>query len=236
VSVGGRADHSDVRAARAVPSRSRLRAESGDSGVARRATDPRRASLRWCRTAILPGVNESVARIAALLQERNSIDTKIAKIIGRPVTAGHLGEWIASQIFDIRLEESAATQGFDGRFRSGALQGCTVNIKWYMKRTGLLDTTEFRGLDYYLVLTGPPSPAGSSRGISRPWCIQAVFLFEARQVRAGQAARRVRSGIASSVIRKYWDAAEIYPEARSPLLIATAEQVQMLRTFHPPPM
>jgi hypothetical protein len=51
----------------------------------------------------------------------------------------------------------AATQGFDGRFRSGAVGGCTVNIKCYMKRTGLLDTTQFQDLDYYLVLTGPPS-------------------------------------------------------------------------------
>jgi hypothetical protein len=179
-------------------------------------------------------VDEPVARIAALLQERNSIDASIAKIIDRPVTAGHLGEWIASQIFDITLEESAATQGFDGRFRSGTLRGCTVNIKWYMKRTGLLDTTEFPGLDYYLVLTGPPSPAGSSRGITRPWCIQAVFLFEAHQVRTGQAARGVRSGIASSVIKKHWDAAEIYPQARNTLLTATPEQVQMLRMFPAP--
>jgi hypothetical protein len=59
-----------------------------------------------------------------------------------------------------------------------------------------------------------------------------MFLFEARQVRAGQAARGVRSGIASSVIRKRWDAAEIYPQARNPMLIATPEQVQMLRMFH----
>jgi hypothetical protein len=180
-------------------------------------------------------VDESIAHIAALLRERNTIDASIAKIIDRPVTAGHLGEWIASRIFDIALEGSAATQGFDGRFRSGALGGCTVNIKWYMKRTGLLDTAAFRDLDYYLVLTGPPSPAGSSRGISRPWCIQAAFLFEARKVRAGQASRGVRSGIASSVIRKHWDAAEIYPQARNPALRPTPEQVQMLRMFQPVP-
>ena len=179
-------------------------------------------------------MDESLARIAALLGERNRVDASIAKVIDRPVTAGHLGEWIASQIFDIALAESAANQGFDGRFRSGSLRGCTVNIKWYMKRTGLLDTTEFPDLDYYLVLTGPASPSGSSRGISRPWCIQAVFLLEARQVRAGQVARGVRSGIASSVIRKRWDAAEIYPQARNPLLIATPEQVQLLQMFHPP--
>jgi hypothetical protein len=40
---------------------------------------------------------ESITRIAALLQERNRIDATIAEIIDRPVTAGHLGEWIASQ-------------------------------------------------------------------------------------------------------------------------------------------
>jgi hypothetical protein len=92
------------------------------------------------------------------------------------VTAGHLGEWLASRIFDIQLEESAATQGYDGRFRTGPLVGRTVNVKWYMKRTGLLDTTDYPKLDYYLVLTGPPAPAGSSRGLTRPWCVQGVFL------------------------------------------------------------
>jgi hypothetical protein len=178
-------------------------------------------------------VDESVASIAALLHQRNKIDASIAKVINRPVTAGHLGEWIASQIFGIALNKSAAAQGFDGRFGPGPLQGRTVNIKWYMKRTGLLDTTAFPGLDYYLVLTGPPSPSGSSRGITRPWCIQAVFLFEARQLNAEQTARGIRSGIASSVIRQRWDEAEIYPQARNHLLIATPEQVQMLRLFSP---
>jgi hypothetical protein len=32
----------------------------------------------------------------------------IAEIIERPMTAGHLGEWIAAQIFDIALEPSTA--------------------------------------------------------------------------------------------------------------------------------
>ena len=40
-----------------------------------------------------------------------------------------LGEWIASRIFDIALEDSAATQSIDGKFRSGALQSCTVNMQ-----------------------------------------------------------------------------------------------------------
>jgi hypothetical protein len=72
---------------------------------------------------------DSLARAAALLRERNAIDAELAKLTGRPMTSGHLGEWIAAQVFDIELEPSAAAAGIDGRFRSGALHGRTVNIK-----------------------------------------------------------------------------------------------------------
>lgn len=99
---------------------------------------------------------DSLARAAALLRERNAIDAELARIIQRPMTSGHLGEWIAAQVFDIELEASAVAAGIDGRFRSGPLQGRSVNIKWYLKREGMLDTTECAALDYYLVLTGPP--------------------------------------------------------------------------------
>jgi hypothetical protein len=58
------------------------------------------------------------------------------------MTSGHLGEWIAAQVFDIELEGSAVAAAIDGRFRSDPLQGQTVNTKWYFKREGLLDTTE----------------------------------------------------------------------------------------------
>ena len=46
------------------------------------------------------------------------------------MTAGHLGEWIAAQVFDIELERSAY---IGGQFRTGPLQGQTVNMKWYLK-------------------------------------------------------------------------------------------------------
>lgn len=93
-----------------------------------------------------------LARAAALLHERNAIDAELAELIGRPMTSGHLGEWIAAQSFNIELEASAAAAGIDGHVRSGALQGRTVNIKWYLKRERPLDTTELAALDYYLVL------------------------------------------------------------------------------------
>ena len=135
--------------------------------------------------------------------------------------------------FDIELEASAVAAGIDGRFRSGPLQGRTVNIKWYLKREGLLDMTESTALDYYLVLTGPQSPALSSRGTTRPWCIEAVYLFEARQLRSEQVERGVKRGVASSVIRQQWDAAEIYPSATNPSLAGVTQQAEQLRLFAP---
>ena len=147
------------------------------------------------------------------------------------MASGHLGEWIAAQVFDIELEASAAAAGIDGRFRSGPLQDRTVNVKWYLKREGLLDTTSSEALDFYLVLTGPSSPAESSRGTARPWCIQAVFLFDARQLRSEQMTRGVRQGTASSVIKQQWAAAEIYPAATNAQLVITPQQAEQIRLF-----
>jgi len=147
------------------------------------------------------------------------------------MTSGHLGEWIAAQIFSIELEPSAAAAGIDGRFGSGALQGRTVNIKWYLKREGVLDTAKLAALDYYLLLTGPPWAAASSRGTTRPWCIQAVFLFDAQQLRSEQVRRGVKLGVASSVISQQRAAVEIYPMATNPQLTVTSQQAELLRLF-----
>ena len=168
-------------------------------------------------------------RITELLREQNAVDAEIATIVHRPMTSGHLGEWIASRVFDIELEPTDAATAIDGRFRSGSLRGRTVNIKCYLKREGMLDMSESDQLDYYLVLTGPPSGAVSSRGATRPWCIEAVFLFDARKLRAEQIERGVKRGIASSVLKSQWTAAEIYPAAGSSLLTITSSQADMLR-------
>jgi hypothetical protein len=173
----------------------------------------------------------SLARAASLLRQRNVIDAELSRLTQRPMTSGHLGEWIAAQVFDIELEASAVAAGIDGRFRSGPLQGRSVNIKWYLKREGLLDTTESTALDYYLVLTGPPSAAISSRGTTRPWCIEAVFLFDARQLRSEQMMRGVKRGVASSVIKQQWTAAEIYPSSTSATLTVTLQQAEQLKLF-----
>jgi hypothetical protein len=174
-----------------------------------------------------------VRRAAELLRDRNAIDADLARIIARPVTAGHLGEWIASVIFDIELESSASAKGIDGRFRSGPLQGRTVNVKWYMKHQGLLDTTEHAALVYYLVLAGPPSPAGSSRGTTQPWCIDSVYLIDARRLQTEQLARGVKLGIASSVTKQQWLSAQVYPPTAASPLPLTREQADLLQLFEP---
>lgn len=175
----------------------------------------------------------TMERIAGLLRERNAIDDQIAAVIHRPMTSGHLGEWIASRIFDIELESSAVAAGIiDGRFRSGSLQSRTVNIKWYLKREGMLDISESVQPDHYLVLAGPLATAASSWGEVRPWCIEAVFLFDGRRLRAEQIGRGVKLGVASSVTKQQWAAAQIYPGSSS-LLAITPEQAKLLRLFHP---
>lgn len=173
----------------------------------------------------------SLAQAASLLRERNTIDAELAGLIQRPMTSGHLGEWIAAQVFDIELEASAVAAGIDGHFRSGSLQGRTVNVKWYLKREGLLDMTESAALDYYLVLTGPSSAAVSSRGATRPWRIDSVFLFNARRLRSEQTVRGVKQGVASSVIMQQWKAAEIYPSPTNPELTVTQHQEDQLKLF-----
>ncbi len=44
---------------------------------------------------------DSLKNLAALVHERNEVSARITQIIGRPALIGHLGEFIAGEIFDI---------------------------------------------------------------------------------------------------------------------------------------
>lgn len=170
-------------------------------------------------------------RVAELVRTRNSIDAEIGQITGRPVVTGHLGEWIASKIFDIRLESSAVSKAIDGTFTTGPLAGKTVNVKWYGKHESLLDMSDDPRLDYYLVMTGPKSPAISSRGGTRPLLITQVFLFDAAALLAALRERGVKIGVASSIRSMHWEAAEIFPRQNSGVLALTDEQRDALGLF-----
>ncbi len=174
---------------------------------------------------------ERLERLADLIRQRNNIEKAITDIIGRPALVGHVGEYIASKIFNIELEESATSRSIDGKFNDGALAGRTMNIKWYGKQENILDITPDYLPDYYLVLSGPKSSAASSRGTTRPWKISSVFLFESEPLMERLEDRGVKIGIATSVRSNLWDEAMIYTEQRNKTLILSDNQKHQLALF-----
>ncbi len=176
-------------------------------------------------------MTNNLNRLAILLTEMNSTGNRISEITQRPANIGHTGEYIASKIFDIELEESASAKGIDGHFKSGSLAGKSVNIKWYSKLEYMLDITPESLPDYYLVMTGPKGQAVSSRGGIRPWLINYVFLFNAAELETELNARGVKIGVASSVRKHEWQAAEIYPNKRSMVYRLSDEQMAKILAF-----
>jgi hypothetical protein len=150
-------------------------------------------------------------RLADLLRRRNALDDEIAQIIGRPALPGHIGEFIAAEVFDIQLAESASTPGYDGVFRSGPLAGETVNVKLQTRRDGTLDIPA-QVPDRLLVLAGRAVPPGSSAGTRRPMEIAEVFLFDAVGLVDRLHTRGVAVGTATSVTGGEWERARLWPE------------------------
>ena len=97
---------------------------------------------------------DDLKQLAKLIDTRNQIEREITALVGRPAAIGHIGEYIASRVFNIALEESASHKSSDGYFREEPLKGHTVNIKWFAFQEGLLDITPESLPDYYLVLAG----------------------------------------------------------------------------------
>ena len=174
---------------------------------------------------------DPVLELADLLRRRNEIDGDIASLIGRPAERGHIGEFVAAHIFDIRLADSATSRALDGWFTDGPLAGRSVNVKFYGRHEGLLDASPRGTVDYYLVLCGPRTPAQSSRGTSRPLIVSQVFLLESEGLHDAWEARGVRVGVASSVRRDVWAAAEIYPTRNPRLYDLSHAQLDRLKAL-----
>ncbi len=172
-------------------------------------------------------------RLADLLRRYNAFGDEIAGLIGRPAERGHVGEYIAASVFHLTPERSARKRAHDGTFATGALAGHTVNVKWYGKQEGVLDLHARRPPEYYLALTGPVGSAVSSRGATRPWVIQFVYLFDSKHLLADLRARGVKIRTGSSVRRELWTAAEIYPEPQNTTLVLCQEQRDLLALFGP---
>ena len=170
-------------------------------------------------------------QLTFLLARRNAIDEKITALIDRPALSGYIWEWIAQEIFRVKLEQPANRKDFDGRFTDGPLAGETVNVKWYGKRDGLLDINPAGVPDNYLVLTGPKAGAMTSRGQTRPLVITEVFLFDAPALVEQFRVQKRRLGVAAYVRQHEWEAARVYPEAaprtRLPLTDAKREALKL---------
>ena len=162
---------------------------------------------------------------------RNENEVAITRVIGRPALLGHIGEYIASQIFNIALAKKATNPGIDGWFRSFPLAGESVDIKMYAKREAMLDINPQQLPGYYLVLAGPKSSAVSSRGTVRPWGIKEVFLFEATPLVARLRRRGVNVGTATGVREAEWERARIFPASPGAPLRLTKDQQAALRRF-----
>ncbi len=170
-------------------------------------------------------------RLASLLHERNQIDEQISGLINRPATQGHIGEFISSQVFGIRLMESASNKAIDGYFTIGLLAGKSVDIKFYGKQEGLLAINEGEQPDYFLVLTGPVSPALSSKGQQRLCVVDHVYIFDGKALASELLRRGVKFGVATSVKKDQWEAAEIYPIQRNKTIILADDQKKLLGLF-----
>ena len=176
---------------------------------------------------------EELEKLAKLIRAKNKIDDKIAEIIGRPSSIGNLGEYLASKIFNIKLNQSATKKCFDGYFTQKPLQGQTVNIKFYTKRNNTLDINLncLSDPDYYIVITGPKTGSGSSRGTTEPFVITKVYLFNSQKLIHELNNCRVKIGTATSVYSKLWEEAEIYPKKSNNIISLSKEQVEQLRLF-----
>jgi hypothetical protein len=146
-------------------------------------------------------------------------------LIGRPAAAGSIGEFVAAKVFGINLMRSGSHPGHDGVFERGPLAGKTVNVKTYGRQEFVLDISPHPS-DYYLVLTGP---AGQAR--VRPWVIDSVYLFEHQRLVAELTSRAVKIGVATSVRRAQWNAAQVYPSQPTSPLQLTGHQVALIGLF-----
>jgi hypothetical protein len=72
----------------------------------------------------------------------------------------------------------------------------------------------------------------TSRGRVRPWVIESVFLFDARDLVAKLVERKVRIGVATSVAQRLWETAEVYPVPGNTKLVLSDEQRKLLGLFH----
>lgn len=169
-------------------------------------------------------------RLASLLKSRNTIDSKIATLIGHATNAQSVGEYIASAIFDIVLDKPAMHRNSDGHFLRGPLVGKSVDVQWRIHQDGILHLRTDPLPDYYLVFVGSKELT-DLHTLSIPWLIESVYLFQAAELFNALRERGVQVGTGTSITGPLWERAEIYPLQRNTALILSQEQRAMLALF-----
>jgi len=94
----------------------------------------------------------------------------------------------------------------------------------------VLDLHEDAPPDFYLVLAGP-RPSTVSRGGVRPWLIENAYLFDAHVIHSELTERGTKIGIAASIRKHQWAAAEIYPTQQNRAFVLNDEQRDLLALF-----
>jgi hypothetical protein len=198
---------------------------------------PRKSSLvkkklPWLASLIQPYTRKhminNLSWLASLIKSRNTIDAKLATLIGHSAQANNVGEYIASAIFNIALEEEGKRRGYDGRFASGPLARQTVDVQWHPRRDGQFNIKQDAVPDYYLILAGPATNISDG---ANPWLIESIFLFNAQELLNALRERRVQIGSSTSVTGPLWERAEIYPTPRNQRLTLSDEERKLLLLF-----
>ncbi len=167
-------------------------------------------------------------RLASLIKSRNTIDEKIAQVIGRTAQVNNVGEYIAALIFHIALDDTGKQYGYDGRFTVGPLARQTVDIQWQPRRDNQINLKPDGLPDYFLIFTGPEVPVSS---LANPWLISSIFLFHGQELLTALRERGVQLGSGTSVTGPLWERAELYPVPRNNRLVLGEEERKLLILF-----
>lgn len=170
-------------------------------------------------------MTDELRRLANLIRKKNEVDGAIAQLIDRPALAGDIGEYVAARVFGIELEPPGSHATHDGVFRDPPLAGKTVNVKTYSRNEWILDFSGHH-CDYYLVMTGPSGPSRD-----RAWAIDTVYLFDTVELLMRLKSRRVKIGVATSVLLEDWEDARIFPARGGAPLHLSKAQVAALKLF-----
>lgn len=177
-----------------------------------------------------------LTHLADLIRIRNFVNSSISKIINHPAEVGHIAEYLLGKILDIELHDAANIKATDGIFRTGALAGKSVNVKYRAAQNRLLNLEEV--LDpslhahFYLAVQGPKSPSKRSAGRELPFLIDSMYLFEST-VLIPRITKPGQEHLGRFVPTALWQEAMVYPEQINQALILTDEQKAALTLFAP---